>query len=354
MRTAAGVRRPKKMSSSEAAEKKESDSVAASDSTVSWYIKTLAGQNRKLLLAEEELELARRVQKMLALRRVMTTLEEELGRVPNHAEVAQASELQLEAGDVVLALRAGEAAREKLMVSNLRLVLSIAKRYLGKGLLMEDLIQEGNLGLLRATERFDPGRKLRFSTYATFWIRQGMTRSLADQSRTIRLPVYVHEFLLRLNRARALLSSQLGRPATDNELAKMLDVNATRVEKMNHLPTTISLETPVGQDKEGGTITTLGELIPSSTPAPDELVQAAQLRAELDLLLQLALKPEERDVLRLRYGLDDGNAKSIAKIGKIVGIKVSAVRGVESRALRSLRKPAFLERLEQFLYVEDT
>ena len=116
-------------------------------------------------------------------------------------------------------LRAGDKARERLMVCNLRLVLSIAKRYVNKGLLMEDLIQEGNLGLLRATERFDPGRRLRFSTYATFWIRQGITRSLADQSRTIRLPVYVHEFVLRLNRARALLSQQLGRAASDAELA---------------------------------------------------------------------------------------------------------------------------------------
>jgi len=324
------------------------------DNTVSWYIKTVAGQNRDLLRPDQELELARAVQKMLSIRRTMSEMQVELGRAPNHAEVARemADRGVRDAGDVVLSLREGEAAREKLMVCNLRLVVSIAKRYLGKGLQMEDLIQEGNLGLVRATERFDPGRKLRFSTYATFWIRQGITRSLADQSRTIRLPVYVHEFVLRLQRARAVLSSQLGRPATDTELAAALEVNVTRVQKMSSLPSTISLETPVGHDKDGKSITTLGEILPAPNVAPEEVIQAAQLRAELDLLLQLALKPDERDVLRLRFGLDDGNAKSIAKIGRIVGTKVSGVRVLEQRALRSLRRPAFLQRLEQFLYVD--
>jgi len=162
----------------------------------------------------------------------------------------------------------------------------------------------------------------------------------------------VHEFVLRLQRARAVLSSQLGRPATDTELAAALEVNVTRVQKMSSLPSTISLETPVGHDKDGKSITTLGEILPAPNVAPEEVIQAAQLRAELDLLLQLALKPDERDVLRLRFGLDDGNAKSIAKIGRIVGTKVSGVRVLEQRALRSLRRPAFLQRLEQFLYVD--
>ena len=339
---------PKKKSEDEAA----SESAALADSSVSWYIKTVTLQQRALLRPDEELELARRVQCMLAIRKTRAAQELELGRAPSNAEVAHAhgDEAVREAGDVVLALRAGEAAREKLMICNLRLVLSIAKRYLGNGLPMEDLIQEGNFGLLRATERFDPGRKLRFSTYATFWIRQGITRALADQSRTIRVPVYVHEFALRLKRARALLSTQLGRPASDSELAQMLGENVTRVQQMAFLPTTISLETPVGQDKEGGSIATLGEIIPArSTPAED-VIQQAQLRSELDLLLQLALTSEERDVLRLRYGLDDGNAKSIAAIGRLIGIKVTAVRRLEAGALRSLRKPNFLERLESFLY----
>ena len=217
------------------------------DGAVSWYIKTIQGQQRELLRSDQELELARSVQQMLAIRRAQDDLAEEIGRPPTSAEVADWIGQPHVADQINKLVTEGDAARELLMVSNLRLVLSIAKKYVGKGMLMEDLIQEGNLGLLRATEKFDPGRKLRFSTYATFWIRQGMTRSLADQSRTIRLPVYVHEFVIRLRRARALLSSQLGRHASDSELAELLNVNATKIAKMNALPTTISLSTPVGK-----------------------------------------------------------------------------------------------------------
>ena len=208
------------------------------------------------------------------------------------------------------------------------------------------------MGLLRATEKYDPGRRLRFSTYATFWIRQGMTRALADQSRTIRLPVYVHEFVLRLRRARALLSSQLGRAATDDELADTLKVNVTKITKVANLPSTISLETPVGQDRDGGSITTLGELLPAKEARADELLLSAQLRTELDLLLTLALSTEERDVLRLRYGLDDGNSKTFTAVGKIVGLNVKQVRSVENKALDALRRPHFLTRLEEFLDVD--
>jgi RNA polymerase sigma factor (sigma-70 family) len=205
------------------------------DSPVTWYVKTVQGQNNALLNSEEELALASQVQRMLALRTATGELRTELLRAPSAEEVAASLGEQpgtLDDAQLAAQLRAGEAARERLMVCNLRLVLSIAKRYTNKGLQMEDLIQEGNLGLLRATEKFDPGRRLRFSTYATFWIRQGITRSLADQSRTIRLPVYVHEFVLRLRRARALLSSQLGRPASDDELADTLKVNVTKIHKV--------------------------------------------------------------------------------------------------------------------------
>ena len=253
---------------------------------------------------------------------------------------------------MALQIRQGELARERLMVCNLRLVLSIAKRYINKGLQMEDLIQEGNMGLLRATEKFDPGRRLRFSTYATFWIRQGIMRSLANQSRTIRLPAYVHEFVLRLKRARAVLSAQLGRSATNEELAEALKVEAKKVERMSDLPSTISLDTPVGQDRDGGSITTLGELLPAKEKTAEDLLGSAQLRAELDLLLTLALHSKERDVLRLRYGLDDGNAKTFTAVGQLMGLAVGQVRTIETRALETLRRPHFVSRLEEFAEVD--
>lgn len=326
------------------------------DSPVTWYVKTIQGRRNNLLNHTEELALGTQVQRMLALRRASSELEEQLGRVPSADEVAAKLGEDVAAfGQAQLSaqLRTGEAAREKLMVCNLRLVLSIAKRYVNNGMQMEDLIQEGNLGLLRATEKYDPGRRLRFSTYATFWIRQGITRSLADQSRTIRLPVYVHEFVLRLRRARGLLSSQLGRPATDEEIADTLKVNVTKVSKIAFLPSTISLETPIGRgEREGGRVTTLGEILPDKGKSPEDVLNSLQLRTELDLLLTLALQSDERDILRLRYGLDDGNAKSITHTGRITGLTMRQVKATEARALEALRRPHFLTRLEEFLDVD--
>ena len=325
------------------------------DSPVTWYVKTIQGsQPKELLKHDEELRLATRVQRMLTLRQAVSAYEEIHGERPDvdglRAQLGAAAGADFDDDAWAAQVRAGEAAREKLMISNLRLVLSIAKRYFDKGLSMEDLIQEGNIGLLRATEKYDPGRRLRFSTYATFWIRQGITRSLADQSRTIRLPVYVHEFVLRLRRARGQLSSQLGRPASDLELAEVLKVNVTKVQKVAYLPYTVSLDTPLPNGKiTDGKVTTLGDLIPDHKNNPEAMMESVQLRAELDLLLTLALTPDERDVLRLRYGIDDGNAKTFAAVGKIVDKGVRQVRTIETRALEHLRRPQFLSRLEEFL-----
>ena len=297
------------------------------------------------------------------------------------------------------------------------------RSYLKQGLSMEDLIQEGNLGapplrappppspsprpsrppaarpsaladapprlrrlpagLIRAVEKFDPERQLRFSTYATYWIRQGVLRALADQSRTIRLPVYLHEFLLRLRRSRAALSARLGRPPTEEELAEVLDVPVARVRSVSTLPSTISLEsTPVGTSKEGDAIATLADVLPSEGPTSEEMVRArpaapdgrdpaatpvwtrtdgpltaspaspqvdaSLLRTELELLLKLTLLPLERDVMRLRYGLDDGISKSLEAVGTLVGLRTQRVRTIEQSCFRRLRKPSILSRLEHF------
>lgn len=326
-------------------EEKQKFSVADPEKTVSWYLKTIS--TNELLRPEEEIAHARAVQQLLALQVDRQELAEELERPPTVDEWA--ARRGCSADELRQMVRSGERSRERLLVCNLRLVVSIAKRYLKQGLSMEDLIQEGNLGLIRAVEKFDPERQLRFSTYATYWIRQGVLRALADQSRTIRLPVYLHEFLLRLRRSRAALSARLGRPPTEEELAEVLDVPVARVRSVSTLPSTISLEsTPVGTSKEGDAIATLADVLPSEGPTSEEMVDASLLRTELELLLKLTLLPLERDVMRLRYGLDDGISKSLEAVGTLVGLRTQRVRTIEQSCFRRLRKPSILSRLEHF------
>lgn len=316
---------------------------------VSWYLNSIS--KRPLLKAHEEIELSRAVQQLLHVQRERKQLTAKLGRLATHEETAAV--LDVSAAELHLRVQAGERARELMLVSNLRLVVSIAKRYRNQGMLFEDVIQEGNLGLLKATEKFDPERKLRFSTYATYWIRQGIARSLANQSRVIRLPAYVHDFLLRLRQARAVLTVQLGRAATEDELADRLGVKADKVRQAGMLPTTVALETPVARDGGGNDFLTLGQLIPCPhSDSAEQLLDASMLREELGLLLKLALPEVERDVMRLRYGLDDGVTKSLAKVGSIVQLSHTRVRALEHSALNRLRRPHFLERLEAFLEVD--
>mmetsp|Transcript_15250 Transcript_15250/g.35070 ORF Transcript_15250/g.35070 Transcript_15250/m.35070 type:complete len:411 (-) Transcript_15250:474-1706(-) len=313
---------------------------------VSWYLDSIS--RHELLRPDEELTLARDVQRLLWLQREREELSVRMGGLPTAAECAALANVS--ACDYKQFLRSGEAARERLLVCNLRLVVSIAKRYLNRGLLMEDLIQEGNMGLIRAAERYDPKRRLRFSTYATYWIRQGITRSLADQSRTIRLPAYMHEFLLRVRQARAILSTQLGRTASEEELADALGVQVARVRGANRVPKIISLETPVGEQAitaTEGKMRTIGDQFASQRDR-DASLDASLLRTELESLLKLALPPLERDVMRLRYGLDDGVGKTMSAVGQIAGIKAVKVRSLEASALRKLRRPHFKARLEEF------
>mmetsp|Transcript_73369 Transcript_73369/g.122585 ORF Transcript_73369/g.122585 Transcript_73369/m.122585 type:complete len:405 (+) Transcript_73369:37-1251(+) len=314
------------------------------DNQVRWYLKGIASQT--LLGADEEIVLSRAVQRMLWLQNEQQDLAGRLKRTPTTADLAE--KLSLPPHELIQQVQEGKAARERMLVCNLRLVVSIAKRYLNKGLLMEDLIQEGNLGLIRAVERFDPDRQLRFSTYATYWIRQGITRSLADQSRTIRFPAYLHDFMTRIRSTRALLSTQIGRRATDAEVAEALNITSSRLRSLAALPSTVSLEAPLGKVNDPKQYT-LADVLAAIQPTTDALTDTSLLRSELEVLLNLALPPLERDVLRLRFGLDDGVGKTLVAVGSITDQKPVHVRNLEKAALRRLRQPSFLSRLEVFL-----
>eukprot|EP00967_Tisochrysis_lutea_P112274 scaffold177169_cov31-Tisochrysis_lutea.AAC.1 len=289
------------------------------------YLRKL--QPAPLLTQHEEIALARSFQQLLALRRVLSDLERELGRRPAPAELAERTGLS--AAEVVQQLREGEAARDKMLVSNLRLVVSIAKRFTGRGLAFDDLIQEGNVGLIRAAEGFDPRRRLRFSTYATYWIRQRITRALADQSRAIRLPAYLHDMLVRIRRETSKFHAMHGRAPTDTEIAEIIGVKPCKIADLQLIPHTISIETPLREHRAADGESTRGsydddrtiDTVLSDGVDLDEMLDTTLLRAELESMLSSELPPLERDVLRLRYGLDDGVVKSMASVGHIAGLQ---------------------------------
>ena len=331
----------------------------------------------RLLRAEEEIELARQIADLLHLESILETLTLKLERNPSDLEWAKQvwkvettkqrlttakkkdpkkkdidaylanpdNEISLEAEwsqqpDKNFAvfrrrLFLDRRAKDKMVQSNLRLVVSIAKKYMNRGLSFQDLIQEGSLGLIRAAEKFDHEKGYKFSTYATWWIRQAITRAIADQSRTIRLPVHLYETISRIKKTTKLLSQEMHRKPTEEEIAEKMEMTIEKlrfIAKSAQLP--ISLETPIGKEEDSR----LGDFIEADGETPEDEVSKNLLREDLENVLD-TLSPRERDVLRLRYGLDDGRMKTLEEIGQIFNVTRERIRQIEAKALRKLRHP---------------
>ena len=299
------------------------------DDTVSLYLKEIS--RIPLLRAEQEVEYAKG----------METGKRARQQLNRSSGVTASERVKLEAK-----VREGELSRQKLIKANFRLVVSIAKKYIGRGVSFLDLIQEGNIGLIRAVEKFDYKRGFKFSTYATWWIRQAITRAIADQGRTIRVPVHMCERINKLTRVSRQLVQELGREPTPDEIAKELGTTPKKVEriiKISQRP--LSLEMPVGEEQDSH----LGDFIPDeSTLGPTDAASHQLLREQMEEILT-SLSPREGRVLQLRFGLKDGKSHTLEEVGKKFGVTRERIRQIEAKALRKLRHPSRSRKLRDYL-----
>lgn len=299
------------------------------DDTVSLYLKEIS--RIPLLRAEQEVEYARGME-------IGKRAKQQLSRAPS-LSITERTRLETK-------VREGELSRQKLIKANFRLVVSIAKKYIGRGVSFLDLIQEGNIGLIRAVEKFDHKRGFKFSTYATWWIRQAITRAIADQGRTIRVPVHMCERINKLTRVSRQLVQELGREPSPDEIAKELGTTPKKVEriiKISQRP--LSLEMPVGEEQDSH----LGDFIPDeSTLGPTDAASHQLLREQMEEILT-SLSPREGRVLQLRFGLKDGKSHTLEEVGKKFGVTRERIRQIEAKALRKLRHPSRSRKLRDYL-----
>ena len=288
---------------------------------------------------EEELELDLSIPEGVAIDDPVRMYLKEIGKVPllsSEEEIELAKKIE----------EGSQYAKKKLAEANLRLVVSIAKRYVGRGMLFLDLIQEGNLGLIKAVEKFDYRKGYKFSTYATWWIRQAITRAIADQARTIRIPVHMVETINKLIRVQRQLLQELGRDPFPEEISKVMDLPVEKVREIQKIAQEpVSLETPIGEEEDSH----LGDFIPDDdAPAPAEAAAFTMLKEQLINVLD-TLTPREEKVLRLRFGLDDGRARTLEEVGKEFNVTRERIRQIEAKALRKLRHPSRSKKLKDYL-----
>ncbi len=285
-----------------------------------------------LLNHEQEIVYGKQVQKMMLLLEKKEELEKKLGQKPNLKQWSK--EVQLSEDELNRALQQGKRAKRKMIEANLRLVVAIAKKYQKRNMEFLDLIQEGSLGLERGVEKFDPTKGFKFSTYAYWWIRQAITRAIAQQARAIRLPIHITEKLNKIKRTQRELSQKLGRSATPSEIGQELDLEPSQIrEYLSIARQPISLDVRVGDNQD----TELSDLLEDEGISPDHYITQELMRQDLYKLLA-ELTPQQREVLSLRFGLEDGNELSLAKIGQRLNISRERVRQLEHQALNQLRR----------------